>query len=90
MPTGKVRAFDKVKRYGFITSDEGKKDLLVHMTSLQKAGVTFLVKNQRVEYVEQVQADGRFLAKKIKLIGKDALHGDRKSSNVETGQGKRG
>jgi CspA family cold shock protein len=68
MPTGRVRAFDKVKRYGFITSDEGKKDLLVHMNSLQKAGVTFLVKNQRVEYVEQVQDNGKLIAKKIKLL----------------------
>ena len=48
--TGKVKWFDNKKGYGFITPQEGGKDLFVHHSSLQMEGYKTLTDNQTVEY----------------------------------------
>lgn len=54
MPTGKVKWFNEEKGYGFITPDDGSKDLFVHYSSIQGDGFKTLGENQAVEYdVEQ-------------------------------------
>lgn len=50
MPRGKVKFFDVMKGYGFIESAEGGKDVFVHFTDLQVAGLSSLSENQEVEY----------------------------------------
>jgi CspA family cold shock protein len=50
MPTGTVKWFDIMKRYGFITPDNGGQDIFVHSTALQNAGIRSLMKGQRVSY----------------------------------------
>ena len=50
MATGKVKFFDEMKGYGFITPSEGTKDVFVHMSDLQAQGLSSLSENQDVEY----------------------------------------
>lgn len=50
MATGKVKWFNATKGYGFITPDDGGKDVFVHITAVQKAGLTDLKDNQKVTY----------------------------------------
>ena len=48
--TGTVKWFDNKKGYGFITPEDGSKDLFVHHTSLQMERFKTLTDNQTVEY----------------------------------------
>ena len=48
--TGTVKWFDNKKGYGFITPENGDKDLFVHHTSLQMDGFKTLNEDQRVSY----------------------------------------
>ena len=48
--TGTVKWFDSKKRYGFITPENGDKDLFVHHTSLQMDGYKTLNEAQSVSY----------------------------------------
>ena len=50
MATGKVKFFDEMKGYGFITPSDGTKDVFVHMSDLQAQGLSSLSENQDVEY----------------------------------------
>jgi CspA family cold shock protein len=50
MATGTVKWFDDSKGYGFITPDEGGKDLFVHFSNIAGNGFRSLSENARVEY----------------------------------------
>ena len=50
MATGTVKWFNTTKGYGFIQPDDGSKDVFVHITAVQKAGLTGLNENQKVSY----------------------------------------
>ena len=56
MPTGKVKWFNDQKGYGFITPDDGSKDLFVHHTATVAEGFKTLAENQAVEF--EVQESG--------------------------------
>jgi CspA family cold shock protein len=54
MATGTVKWFNADKGYGFITPDEGDKDLFVHFSAIQGSGYRSLAEGAKVEYeVEQ-------------------------------------
>jgi CspA family cold shock protein len=56
MPTGKVKFFDATRGFGFITPEDGGKDAFVHISAVEKAGMTSLRPDQRVSYeLEQDQ-----------------------------------
>ena len=57
MPTGTVKWFNEQKGYGFITPDQGGKDVFVHISAVERSGMRSLVKGQKVSY--EVQADRR-------------------------------
>jgi CspA family cold shock protein len=50
MATGTVKWFNPAKGYGFITPDEGGKDVFVHISAVQQAGLGSLNEGQRVTY----------------------------------------
>jgi CspA family cold shock protein len=50
MPTGTVKWFSDEKGFGFITPDEGGKDLFVHFSSIAAEGFRTLPEGSRVNY----------------------------------------
>ena len=54
MATGTVKWFNPTKGYGFIQPASGGKDVFVHISAVQKAGLSSLNEGQTVEYEEIV------------------------------------
>ena len=50
MATGKVKWFNDAKGFGFITPDDGGKDLFAHHTAVQMDGFRSLKENQQVQF----------------------------------------
>ena len=50
MPVGTVKFFNTQKGYGFIQPEDGSKDVFVHITAVERAGMRSLVEGQRVTY----------------------------------------
>ena len=57
MATGTVKWYNDQKGYGFIQPDNGGKDVFVHATALERAGMRGLAEGQKVSY--DVEADRR-------------------------------
>lgn len=66
MATGTVKWFNTTKGYGFIEPEEGGKDVFVHITALEKAGLRKLDDGQKVSY-ELVTERGKTSAGEIQL-----------------------
>ena len=58
MSTGTVKWFNDAKGYGFITPDEGVKDLFVHHSNITGAGFKSLTEGARVEFEERAGTKG--------------------------------
>ncbi len=67
MATGKVKWFNETKGYGFITPDTGGKDVFVHISAVQKAGLQGLKDNQKVSY-DLAEERGKTSASNLKLM----------------------
>jgi CspA family cold shock protein len=50
LATGKVKWFNETKGYGFIAPDDGSKDVFVHISALERAGLRSLKENQAVSF----------------------------------------
>ncbi len=50
MATGKVKWFNPTKGYGFITPDDGGKDVFVHISAVEKSGMAGLREDQALRY----------------------------------------
>ena len=50
MATGTVKWFNGTKGYGFIQPDDGSKDVFVHVSAVERAGMSDLREGQKVEY----------------------------------------
>ena len=57
MSTGTVKWFNETKGYGFIQPDDGGKDVFVHISAVERAGLRSLAEGQKVTY--DVEADRR-------------------------------
>jgi CspA family cold shock protein len=53
MPVGKVKWFDARKGFGFIEPEGGGSDVFVHISAVERAGLSNLAEGQRVSYDEQ-------------------------------------
>jgi len=58
MPTGTVKWFNDDKGFGFISPDEGDKDLFVHFSGIAGAVLKSLPENSKVEYDEEAGDKG--------------------------------
>ena len=57
MQTGTVKFYNSQKGFGFIQPDDGTKDVFVHATALEAAGMRGLVEGQKISF--EVEADRR-------------------------------
>ena len=57
MSTGIVKWFNETKGYGFIQPDDGGKDVFVHISAVERAGMRNLIEGQKVSF--DVEADKR-------------------------------
>ncbi|WP_172298397.1 cold-shock protein [Pseudoruegeria sp. HB172150] len=67
MATGTVKWFNTTKGFGFIAPDTGGKDVFVHISAVERAGLTGLADNQKVTYDLESGRDGRQSATNIAL-----------------------
>ena len=68
MANGTVKWFNTTKGYGFIAPDDGGKDVFVHISAVERAGLTGLNDNQKIQYELQSGRDGRASASDLKLL----------------------
>jgi CspA family cold shock protein len=62
MPKGTVKWFNPTKGYGFIAPEAGGKDVFVHISAVQKAGLRTLNEGQKVGFEIEQQQNGRTAA----------------------------
>ena len=65
MPTGTVKFFNSDKGYGFIQPEDGGTDAFVHISAVERAGLSTLNKEQRVSYELETDSRGRTSAVNI-------------------------
>ncbi len=62
MPIGTVKFFNSDKGYGFIAAEDGSGDSFVHITAVERAGMSTLTPDQRVSYELERDKRGKFSA----------------------------
>ncbi len=67
MPIGVVKWFNPVKGYGFIEPEDGSKDVFVHKSAAESAGLGHLREGQRLSYELVAGKDGRTAAGNLVL-----------------------
>ena len=65
MAIGTVKWFNATKGFGFIAPDDGGKDIFVHISAVEQAGLTGLRDNQKVQFELQDGRDGRASASEL-------------------------
>ena len=66
MPVGTVKFFNDSKGYGFIQPDDGGKDAFVHISAIERSGLTGLSENQRISYDLEDDRRGKISAINLK------------------------
>ena len=70
MTIGTVKWFNVRKGYGFIAPDEGGKDVFVHISAVERAGMNELREGQKVSFEEQMdERSGKKSAGNLKSVG---------------------
>ena len=59
MPTGTVKFFNGEKGYGFIKPDDGGRDIFVHVTAIEEAGLATLAEGQPLSYEVEPDRKGK-------------------------------
>ncbi|WMT87573.1 cold-shock protein [Pelagibacterium sp. 26DY04] len=66
MITGKVKFFNTTKGFGFIQPDQGGQDAFVHISAVERSGMSTLTEGQAVSYELEKGRDGRSSAVNIR------------------------
>ncbi len=70
MATGTVKWFNSTKGFGFIQPDAGGPDVFVHISAVQRAGLTELVDGQKISFeIEQDRRTGKSSAGSLAKVG---------------------
>ncbi len=67
MPAGTVKWFNATKGYGFIQPEDGTKDIFVHISAVERAGMRSLVEGQKVTYSIEQGREGKSAAVDLKV-----------------------
>ena len=67
MANGTVKWFNTTKGFGFIAPEGGRKDVFVHISAVERAGLTGLSDNQAVTFDVTSGRDGRESAENLQL-----------------------
>ena len=68
MTTGTVKWFNPTKGYGFIEPDDGSNDAFVHISAVEKAGLSTLNEGQKVEFELVPGQNGKASAENITIV----------------------
>ena len=68
MATGTVKWFNPTKGLGFIQPDGGGNDVFVHISAVERAGLTTLADNQKISYEMETDRSGRSSAGDLSLL----------------------
>lgn len=69
MTVGTVKFFNSTKGYGFIEPDDGTPDAFVHISAVERAGLTTLNEGQKVSYELQPGKNGKSSAEDLSVVG---------------------
>lgn len=67
MATGTVKWFNPGKGFGFVAPEDGGKDVFIHVSALERAGISGLAEGQKIEYQLGAGRDGRTSAENVRL-----------------------
>jgi CspA family cold shock protein len=68
MQTGTIKWFDSAKGYGFVEPSDGSKDVFLHISAVEKAGLRTLKEGQKISYSTESNNQGKSSAVDIKLM----------------------
>jgi CspA family cold shock protein len=68
MSTGTVKWFNPAKGFGFIEPEDGSKDAFVHISAVERAGLTGLNEGQKVSYDLQAGQNGKSSAENLSVV----------------------
>ena len=68
MTNGTVKFFNTTKGFGFIQPDDGGKDAFVHISAVERSGLSTLNEGQKVSYELETGRDGKVSAQKLKAL----------------------
>ena len=68
MANGTVKWFNKSKGFGFIQPDDGSKDVFVHISAVERAGLATLADGQKIQYELVKGKDGKSSADNLKSV----------------------
>lgn len=67
MATGTIKWFNPVKGYGFIRPEDGSKDVFVHISAVERAGLSTLNEGQKVSFELTAGRNGKMAAESLTL-----------------------
>ncbi len=68
MTTGTVKFFNATRGFGFIEPEDGSKDAFVHISAVERAGLSILSEGQKVSYELQPGQNGKSSAENLSIV----------------------
>lgn len=68
MANGTVKWFNSSKGFGFIEPENGKKDIFLHISAVERAGISRIEDGQKVSFEIETGRDGRESASNLELL----------------------